>query len=78
MDIYYKIGGNVSAILAAILASIPNALIAIGVRVFNENFMQEVLEKIISYGIHEAAAMTTNTVDDELARMVEDRLKALK
>lgn len=78
MDIYYKIGSNVSAILAAILASIPNALIAIGVRVFNENFMQEVLEKVISYGIHKAAAMTTNTIDDDIVRMVEERLGALK
>ena len=61
--------------LAAMLAAIPNALLAIGAKMFSDKFMQMVLEKILIFGMKKAASMTTNTVDNELADMVETRLK---
>lgn len=64
-----------SAIVAAILAALPNVLIAIGAKLFTEKFMQAILEKILIFGMNKAAKLSTNTVDDDLAAMVERRLK---
>lgn len=62
------------AIFAGLLAAFPNALIAIGVRLFSEKFVQAILEKTIIYALKEAAALSTNKIDDEFAAMVEKRL----
>lgn len=63
-----------SVFIAAILAAIPNVLLAIGAKLFTEKFLQAVLEKVIIFSLKKASALTTNTVDDDLAAMVEQRL----
>ena len=64
-----------SMIVAAILAALPNVLLAIGAKLFTEKFLQAVLEKIIIFAMAKAAQLSTNTVDDDLAKLVEERLK---
>lgn len=63
-----------TVILAAILAAMPNVLLAIGAKLFTEKFLQAVLEKVIIYSLKHAAALSTNTIDDDFAKMVEERL----
>lgn len=70
-----KRGGLVSALLAVILASVPNVLLAIASKLVTEKFMQSVLEKVLVYGLKQAAQLSTNTVDDELVLDIEKRLK---
>lgn len=60
--------------IAAMLAALPNALLALGAKLFTEKFMQLILEKLLIFGMDKAAKMTTNTVDDDLAEMVKKRL----
>lgn len=64
----------VSLLFAGLLAALPNALIAIGLKLFTEKFLQAVLEKIIVKSVKAAAKISTNTLDDELAAEVEKRL----
>lgn len=63
-----------SALLAALLAALPNALIAIGAKFVTESFLQKVLTKVIVSGLRRLSKMSINTVDDEL---VEDVVKRL-
>lgn len=64
-----------TAIVAALMAAIPQAMIAIGLKLFTQSFMQGVIEEVLIYGLRKAAAMTTNAVDDDLVEKVAARLK---
>lgn len=64
-----------SALAAALLAAIPQAFLAIGLKLFTQSFMQTVIEEVLIFGLRKAAAMTTNTVDDDLVEKVAARLK---
>lgn len=64
-----------SILLAAILAALPNVMIGILARLCTEKFLQAVVERVIVFTLNTAVKLTTNTVDDELAAMVEARLK---
>lgn len=63
------------ALIAAVAAAIPNAMIAIGAKLLTEAFFQKILEKILLQGLGYAAAMTTNTVDDSLVEEIRKRLE---
>lgn len=65
-----------SGLMAALAAAIPNALIAIGAKLFTDTFMQAVLQKVIVFGLRKAAKLSTNTVDDELVEDVVKRLES--
>lgn len=62
-------------LIAALLASIPNVLIAILSKLVTEKFLQSVLERVIVYALQKAAKLTINTIDDELVADMEKRLK---
>lgn len=64
-----------AALAAILVASIPNALMAILGKLVTESFLQSVLEKVLLVGLRKAASMSTNTVDDELVSDIEKRLK---
>lgn len=63
-----------SALVATLLAALPNVFIGILSRLVSEKFLQSVLEKVLIYGLEKAASMTTNTVDDELVQDIKKRL----
>ena len=62
-------------LIAALLAMLPKVLIGILAQFVSEKFLQAVIERVIIYTLNTAAKLTTNTVDDELAAVVEARLK---
>lgn len=62
------------AFIAILVASIPNAMLAIASKLVSEKFMQAVLEKVLIAGLQKAAKLSTNTVDDELVADVQKRL----
>ena len=64
-----------TAFLTMILAALPNVFLAILGKIVTEDFMQGVMEKVLLAALKKAAAMTTNTVDDEIVSMIENRLK---
>lgn len=64
--------------ISLLLASIPNALLAIGAKLLTQSFFQSVLEKVIIRGLTYAVTLTTNTVDDELVEEVKRRLAGEK
>ena len=63
-----------SAFIAMVLASIPNAILAIAGKLLTEKFMQSVLEKVLVTGLKKAAAMSTNTIDDDVVEDIKRRL----
>lgn len=63
-----------SAIISMLLAAIPNAILAIAGKLLTEKFMQAVLEKVLVTGLKKAAAMSTNTIDDEVVEDIKRRL----
>lgn len=67
-----------SALVATILASLPNVFFAIVGKLVTESFMQKVIEKVLVRLLEKAAAMTTNTLDDEIVADVIERLKEQK
>lgn len=62
-----------TVLLSALLAALPKILIAILSKLLGEEFLQEVLEKIIIYGLKKAVALSTNTIDDEVVADIEKR-----
>lgn len=63
-----------SAFMAVLLAAIPNAFIGMLSKLVTEKFLQKVMEEIVVYAVKKAAGLTTNTLDDDLAAQVEERL----
>ncbi len=63
------------ALIAAVAAAIPNAMIAIGAKLLTEAFFQKILERVLIAGLEKAAAMSTNKVDDELVELVKTKLQ---
>jgi len=63
------------AIVAAMVAVIPNVFIGILSKLVTEKFLQAVLEKVLITGLKKAALLSTNTVDDDLVVDIEKRLK---
>lgn len=61
--------------MAVILAAVPNVALAIFSKLVTEQFLQATLEKVLVYGLKKAAALSTNTMDDELVADIEQRLK---
>lgn len=64
-----------TALIAALLAALPNVLIAILSKFVTEKFLQSVLERVIIAALKKAATLTVNTIDDELVAEMEQRLK---
>ena len=64
-----------SSIVAMLLAALPTAMLAIASKLFAQSVLQKFLEIIITKTMRAAANATTNAVDDELADLVEQRLK---
>lgn len=64
-----------STMLAALLAAIPNALLAIGAKIFTDAFFQMVLTRVLIAGLEKATAMSTNTVDDSIVADIKERLR---
>ena len=62
-------------LIAALLAALPNVLIAILSKFVSEKFLQSVLERVIVYAMRKAADLTTTTFDNELVDELEKRLK---
>ena len=62
-------------LLAALLAALPNVLIAILGKFVSEKFLQSVLERVIIFAMRKAAELTVNTIDNELVDELEKRLK---
>lgn len=63
-------------LITTILAALPNVFIAILSKIMTEKMLQSVLEKVIVYAAKKAAALTTNTFDDEMAAELEKNLTA--
>lgn len=63
-----------NAIIAMLLAAIPNALLAIAAKLFTESFMQTLLQKLIVSAMKQAVKLSTNTIDDEIVRDIEAKL----
>lgn len=63
-----------SAIVAMLLAAIPNVALAIFSKLVTEKFLQSVLEKVLIAGLEKAAKMSTNTVDDDVVADIRQRL----
>ena len=64
-----------SAIISTFLAMIPRALIAIGANIFTEPFIQAVIEKVIIFGLRKLVALTSNTMDDQIAADIIARIE---
>lgn len=64
-----------SAFLATILAVLPNVFLGVLGKLVTETFLQSVLEKVLITGLKTASKMTTNSLDDELVKDIEARLK---
>jgi hypothetical protein len=64
-----------ATLLAAILAAIPNALLAIGAKLFTDKFLQMVLQKVIIAGLEKAASLSINTIDDEVVADIKKRFQ---
>lgn len=64
-----------NTIVVALLAALPNVLIAIFAKLFTEKFLQSVLEKVIIFGLRKAAALSVTTFDDDLVSEMDARLK---
>ena len=62
--------------MATLAAALPNVFLAIFSKLVTQSFLQSVLEKTLIYGLKKAAAMSTNSVDDEIVAEIESRLKA--
>lgn len=62
-------------LMATLAAALPNVFLAIFSKLVTQAFLQSVLEKTLIYGLKKAAAMTTNTVDDEIVAEIETRLR---
>ena len=58
-------------LMALILAGLPQALMAIGAKIFTEAFFQKILTQIILAAAYHAAALTTNKVDDDLVKQLD-------
>lgn len=65
-------------ILSALAAALPNVFMAILSKLVTQSFLQSVIEKTLIYGLKKAAAMSTNTVDDEIVEEVVTRLRSGK
>lgn len=61
--------------MAVILAALPNIFLSILGKIVTQDFMQSVIEKVLVVALDKAAAMTTNTVDDEIVGEIKQRLK---
>ena len=64
-----------ASLIAFLLAALPNILIAIISKFASEQFLQDFLETILIYALRKIAPLTTNTLDDDLVALVENRLK---
>lgn len=62
-------------LMASLAAALPNVFLAILSKLVTQSFLQSVIEKTLIFGLKKAAAMSTNTVDDEIVAAVENRLK---
>ena len=51
-----------SIFISALLAALPNIFIAIFAKILTNDFMQEVIERVIIYALKKAAPLTTNTL----------------
>ena len=65
-----------TVLLSTLLAALPRAFMFLLAKLLTEDFLQDVLAKIIIAGLKHAVKLTKNTVDDELVAEVEKRLKA--
>ena len=61
-------------ILALLIAALPRALMLIASKIFTDAFFQKILTKIILSALNYAAALTTNTVDDQIVAEIERAL----
>lgn len=61
-------------LIAALLAALPNVLIAILSKFVTEKFLQSVLERVIIYALKQAAKLSVTTIDDDLVAEMEKRL----
>lgn len=61
-------------LLAALLAAIPNVLLAIFSKLVTESFLNVLLTKLLLAGLRRAVKITINTVDDDLVAEIEKRL----
>lgn len=67
-----------NALLATLIAVIPNAILGVVAKLATEQFFQSVIERVLIAGLKKAAKMTTNTVDDEIVTDIVARLKTNK
>ena len=64
-----------TTLIAALVAAIPNVLLAIFSKLVTQSFLQSVIERVLAAGLRKAAAMTTNPLDNELAEEVIQQLQ---
>lgn len=62
-------------LIAAILALLPSVAVKIAAKVLGEEALQKYLERVIIYALEKLTPLTTNTLDDEIAREIIERLK---
>lgn len=65
-----------NAIIALIVAAIPQAIISIASKLFTADLLQAILTKIILLTLKKLAALSTNTIDDEVVKDIEQHLTA--
>lgn len=63
-----------SALVAMILSVLPRVFLALAAALLKEEFLQDVLTKVIIAGLKHAVKLTNNTVDDEVVASVEKAL----
>lgn len=63
-----------SAIIAMLVAAVPNVFLAVASKLVTEKFLQAVLEKVLVYGLEKVAKISTNSIDDEVVADIKRRL----
>lgn len=64
-----------STLLAAIIAALPSVFIAIAAKLFSQSLLQKILERVIVYALDQLTPLTTNTLDDEIAADIKEKLR---
>lgn len=63
-----------SLLVSMVMVALPKALMGIAAKLLTEKALQEVLEKVLIYGLEKAAKISTNSIDDEVVADIKKRL----
>ncbi len=60
---------------SALVTGITSAMVSIIAKLVSKELLEKVIETVVKKGVIYLAAKTENTVDDELARIINEKLR---